>query len=634
MPDLRMLMGNEAVGLGLVQAGCRVATAYPGTPSSEVLPAVVRFTRELQRPVYSEWSVNERVAAETAIAAAWAGQRAACVMKQVGLNVASDPVMSAAYLGVRAGLVLVVADDPGPHSSQTEQDTRLFGLFAKIPVLDPSSPEEARQMAAAAFALSEERELPVILRLTTRISHGREGIAVQQPPLPRREPPPPSQRLLPHAPKRWAATPRYRHTLHVQLANKLDAIAAANRASPFNARSGPQRAVLGIVAAGHAYAVVRDLLELLGVGGQVALLKIGTPFPLPVQRVERFLECCDTTLILEDCDATIELQLPDRRRVRGRLDGTVPAAGELDPSAIKAVLGPLLSAADIQAHPIETLPTELLHQLPPPPVRPPTLCPGCGHRTAFYAMKRAFPKSTIFTGDIGCYTLGISLGAVDTVLAMGASVGMASGFYRAIHNAGRQDPVVGTIGDSTFLHAGISGLLNAVNVDSRFVLFILDNATTAMTGGQPTAATGVLADGSTGTRVSIRKLVEACGVGFVEQVDAKDVGAIIALARRALEYTRGDGGGPAVIIAQAPCVVATRGVPADEQVRVVVNERCNACGLCVSRFQCPALSIDTERQVAVLNRMLCIDCGDCIQACARKALVDECSLACHGEDKP
>ncbi len=362
-------MGNEAVGLGLVQSGCRVATAYPGTPSSEVLPAVVRFGKQAADPVYTEWSVNERVAAEAAIAASWAGTRAACVMKQVGLNVASDPVMSAAYIGVRAGLVLVVADDPGPHSSQTEQDTRMFGLFAKIPVLDPSTPDEARRMVREAYAISEEFELPVILRLTTRICHGREGMEVDllgrvaravapQPEASKKQP-----RLLPHDPTRWAATPRHRYTLHVELARKLEAIAARAGSSPLNRRSGPASASLGIVAGGHAYAVVSDLLELLGVADQVALLKIGTPFPLPIERVAALQASCDAVLVLEDCDATIELQLPDRRELKGRLDGTVPAAGELTPEAVLAVLEPLFEQAGITSRTPAPVSEALVDQL-------------------------------------------------------------------------------------------------------------------------------------------------------------------------------------------------------------------------------------------------------------------------------
>jgi indolepyruvate ferredoxin oxidoreductase alpha subunit len=610
-----------------------------------VLPAVVRFAKDGELPVYSEWSVNEKVAAEAAIAACWAGTRAACVMKQVGLNVASDPVMSAAYIGVRAGLVLVVADDPGPHSSQTEQDTRLFGLFAKIPVFDPSSPDEARRMVAQAYAVSEQHEIPVILRLTTRISHGREGMPVKLPPPPPSAPePPPSdsgrprrkvERILPHNPSRWAATPRHRYKLHVELAAKLRAIAAQSAASPFNERSGPPTAPLGIVAGGHAYAVVSDLLALLGVADRVPLLKIGTPFPLPVGLVTELQAQCEQVLVLEDCDATIELQLPDRTHVRGRMDGTVPAAGELDPAIVQAALEPLLAHAGLTIRRPAPVAAGLLDQIESPPLRAPTLCPGCGHRTVFFSLRRGFPRNTIFTGDIGCYTLGISLGSVDTVLAMGASIGMASGFYRALALAGREDPVVATIGDSTFLHAGVAGLLNAVYVRSRFVLFILDNAITAMTGGQPTAAIGVLADGSMGQQVSIRKLVEACGVGFVEEVHAKDVRAVRDVAKRALEHTRRPDGGPAVVIAQYPCVVAQRGMPADEQVRVDINERCNGCGVCVTAFQCPSLSIDPDLGVAVIDRMLCIDCGDCIQSCGRKAIVPTPAPAADpSEDSP
>jgi len=624
--DTLLLMGNEAIGLGLVRFGCDVATAYPGTPSTEVLGAVVRFSRRLQREVYAEWSVNEKAAVETAVAAAWAGRRAAAVMKQVGLNVASDPVLSAAYAGVRGGLVLVVADDPGPHSSQTEQDTRLFGLFAKVPVLDPATPEEAHDLVAEAFALSERHQVPVILRTTTRIAHGRAGVPLLPPDAPPRVD---ETASLPKDPGRWAATPRHRYVLHTRLVEKLEAVTADHAASRFNRRLGPASGPLGIVAGGHAFAVVEDLLDLLGVADRVPRVQVATPFPLPPGLVGGLLEEVETLLVVEDADAAIELQLPDRRRVRGRRDGTVPAAGELTPETVRGFLEPALVAAGIEPRALPPAPLASLGEAHSPAPRVPTLCPGCGHRTAFYALRRAFPKSTIFTGDIGCYTLGISLGSVDTVLNMGASVTMASGFWRARRQAGSDAPVVGTIGDSTFLHAGVPGLINAVYVGARFVLFILDNGTVAMTGMQPTPATGVLADGSAGTPVSIRALVEACGVRSVQEVDAYDVAGLRKAAKAALAHTRAEDGGPAVVIASRPCLVAQRGVPADEKVRVEVGERCNGCNLCLDRFQCPAILAGREEgDPVVIDRMLCTDCGACIQACARGGLLaaEEASL--------
>ena len=518
---------------------------------------------------------------------------------------------------MRAGLVLVVADDPGPHSSQTEQDTRLFALFSKLPVLDPSTPEQAHALVEEAFTLSERHALPVILRTTTRVAHGRAGLSlgatVQ---VPRVDDP----GELPKDPSRWAATPRHRLVLHERLVDKLEAIREESAGSPHNVRRGPPTGPLGLVTGGHAAAVVEDLLALLGVADRVPRLEVATPFPLPVARVEALAAACEAVLVVEEPDAAIEMQLPDRRRIRGRLDGTVPGAGELTPETVLGFLAPALTQAGLAVEPPGAAPLATLGAARSPAPRAPTLCPGCGHRTVFYALRRAFPKTTLFTGDIGCYTLGISLGSVDTVLNMGASVTMAAGFFRARQQVGNAAPVVGTIGDSTFLHSGITGLLDAVYVGARFVLFILDNGTVAMTGAQPTPATGVLADGTQGTAVSIRGLVEACGVRFVEEVAAYDWKAVRETARRALAHTREDDGGPAVVIARQPCVVATRGLPAAEKSRVDIGDRCNGCFDCLDRFQCPALVKDEDAGAVRIDRMLCADCGACIDICARGAV--------------
>ncbi len=611
---IEILLGNEAIGLGLVEQGCRVVTGYPGTPSSEILAGVIKHKKRLGREVYTEWSTNEKVAFEVALAASWTGLRAAVTMKQVGLNVAADPLFSAAYTGVKGGFLVIAADDPGPYSSQTEQDSRLMALNAKVPVFDPATPDEARQMVAHALSLSERYGTPVILRPTTRLCH-----ALQSLPLPPangngHHPDPPRIRFR-KDPPRWAATPKFRNLLHKELNQKLRDIEAEFAASPLNFVQYPEAdSRIGVIASGVAYHTTLQALEQLG--AQLPVLKIGTPYPLPRALVSEFASRFDTVVVIEEPDACIELQVPSGVTLRGRGDGTVPGAGELAPEAVYRALAQVLHPhGPTPPPPRDAQLSELIQSLPLP-ARPPRLCPGCGHRSAFFAMKRSFGPRAIYPGDIGCYTLGTNLRAVDTFVDMGASITMAHGFYQANRLVGDSRPIVAAIGDSTFLHSGVSALINAVHTGARFVLVILDNHTTAMTGFQPTAASDLLADGEHAPRkVSLEKLVRACGVEFVEVTDPYQQETFVQVLKAAHQFTRSPDGGVAVIIANRPCVLYDPTPVREHPIPVVITEECDGCRYCLEAFECPALVLAPDSSRVDVNYEICIECGQCIDAC-------------------
>lgn len=617
----KTVLGNEAIALGLLEQGCRVATAYPGTPSSEVLSSVIKHSQQCADQMYTEWSVNEKVAFEIALAASWTGLRAAVAMKQVGLNVAADPLFSAAYMGVEGGLVLIVADDPGPHSSQTEQDSRLTALNAKVPVFDPGSPAEARAMVEHAYAVSERFGLPVMLRPTTRLCHARQNLSLDEGSLSSAETPTGKFRK---DPKRWAATPKFRYQLHLELNKKLADVEAEFAQSPLNyvLNKGASDRV-GVIASGVAFNTARQTLLELGV--EVPLLKIGTPYPLPRKRISEFMANIKTVVVLEEPDACIELQIPERSRVRGRLDGTVPGAGELAPEVVADVLTGLLSEAGLEfnSRPDDPALQELINSLPLP-VRRPRLCPGCAHRSTFFAMKSEFGRSAIYPGDIGCYTLGLNLRAVDTCVDMGASVSMAAGFYRANRLVGDTRPIVATIGDSTFLHSGVEPLINAVHTGARFVLIILDNHTTAMTGFQPTAASNISTNPYQPVReISIPELVRACGVTYVSEADPYDQAVFRRTLREAYDHSRALEGGVAVIIAERPCVLYDPLPIRQEPVPVLITSECDGCRYCLEAFECPALVLRPDKSRVDIDETLCVECGQCIDACHKGFIVPQ-----------
>ena len=612
-------LGNGAIALGLLEAGCQVLTSYPGTPSSEILPEAVRLIKSEKLSTYVEWSTNEKVALDNAYAAAISGKRAACCMKQVGLNVAADSLMSAAYLGTIGGFVIISCDDPGPHSSQTEQDTRLMARLAKVPVLDPSHPQEAREMVKTAFELSEKYRIPVILRPAIRVCHARQNLRWDT----LADNPKPAD--FQKDPSRWAATPKFRYLLHRELNNKLRDIAEEfNSLTPYNQHTlkTESQYPLGIIAGGVPGAVVGDILK-NHERDDIPMLKIGAPYPFPDKLALSFMQACNKVLVVEETDTLIEYSLRNRDKVMGRFSGHIPLEGELVPEVVESALEKVLSELELQSLGIEDREDvkNLVNGLELP-IRRPTLCPGCMHRGVFYSIRKARPKA-IFTSDIGCYTLGLNLGSVDTVLDMGAAITMASGFYHAHAQDGKQQPIVATIGDSTFFHSGPAGLLSAVYNDARFVLVILDNMTTAMTGMQPTPSLGIRADGSEGKKISLERIISGCGIEFIEVIEPYDTPNLRKLLKKAFAYTKDPDGGIAVIIARHPCVIAYRDLAVQHQKEISISDECVACNHCLERFECPALYHDAENEQTALDPALCIGCAVCVDVCPAGAITVE-----------
>ncbi|OGP74243.1 MAG: hypothetical protein A2V86_00270 [Deltaproteobacteria bacterium RBG_16_49_23] len=632
----KVVLGNEAIARGIVESGCHFFAAYPGTPSSEILPAIVRFKKENNLDIYVEWSTNEKVAFENALVASYTGKRTAVAMKQVGLNVAMDPLMSSAYIGTIGGFVIISCDDPGPYSSQTEQDTRFMAMFAKVPVFDPANPKEAQKMLPLAFDLSEKYQIPVILRPVLRVSHAQQTVTFN--PIIKIE----RKASFERNPQRWSATPRFRFILHKQLNQKLK-----NIAEEFNSMTAlnfiehdRDKAALGIIASGIGYSIARDILSELGLQEEIPVLKIGTPFPLPTEIVESFIEKCDHVLILEETEPVMELQILDKSKVIGRLGGPIPNEGEMLPETISQVISDLCRKFSIPVPEVaSTAPLEKMVSDLGLSIRRPTLCSGCPHRSSFFALKKAFPQG-IFPSDIGCYTLGMNMEAVDTCHDMGAAITFASGLYQAYHQDGKDIPIIATIGDSTFYHSGAPGLLNAVYNGAKFILVILDNSITAMTGMQPTPESGMTADGHPGKTLSIEELVKGCGVQYLRVVNPYDIKGLIREAEKAYQYTLQPEGGMAVIITRYPCIiyqkeqvkvnpvkVDIRHIPPPEkglpQVKsgempqsllpVFHEEVCCQCDTCM--IQCPEGAISKIEDRYVVDYDKCTGCRVCVQEC-------------------
>ncbi|APG25441.1 thiamine pyrophosphate-dependent enzyme [Syntrophotalea acetylenica] len=601
-----LLMGNEAIARGLVEAGCAVAAAYPGTPSTETMTALVRLQPQLGAALHVEWSLNEKIAFEVALAASYTGKRAAAIMKQVGLNVAADPFMRAAYLGVVGGLLLVVADDPGPHSSQNEQDSRFFAHFARVPVLDPSSPAEARDMVALGYALSERYRLPVMLRPTTRICHARQNVGQAEPlALGRRAD-------FVRDPSRWAATPAFLPALHQQLNDKIDRIARDPQVAPRLLAGDGSFAGRCVVASGIAFANACDLLADMQLLGKVDVYQVLLPYPLHRPFIDALRDRYDTVLILEETYPVIQQQLAHPGAV-GRGSRLLPAHGELLPDAMLPALEDFFGLQ----------PSSAGDAAPAGRDKRPALCAGCGHRAAFHVIKKVFPGG-IFPSDIGCYTLGLNLGAVDTVHCMGACISQAAGFYQAYAQDGGEVPaIVATIGDSTFFHAGIPALINTVIQQARIIVVVLDNATTAMTGHQPSPHLGLRADGRATPRVLIEDLVRACGVRFLEVCDPYDTDMLAGQLKQADAFCRGEDGGPAVIIARHPCLMDKQARHDQPRFCMSVGDDCNGCRYCLQAFECPALFFDEACGRVDIDQDLCVGCGVCQKVCPRQAIRKE-----------
>ncbi|MCW2278367.1 indolepyruvate ferredoxin oxidoreductase subunit alpha [Heliophilum fasciatum] len=630
----RLLMGNEAIAWGAIAAGVRVVASYPGTPSTEVTETILRHAKDYQ--IYAEWSVNEKVALETAIAASWSGARAMTCMKQVGLNVASDPLMTLAYLGVKGGLVLVVADDPGPHSSQTEQDTRLFARFAKLPVFDPATPAEALALTQAAFELSETLQVPVILRPTTRVCHVCQDVAFTPPARPT-EPRPatyfekdPKWVILPalSAKKhRWlnAQQEAMRQWVNERQFNRLiTAEPGQGAATPLE---GNHDAPLAIITGGVSLNYIRETLALLGLS--LPVYHVSAPVPLDVAPILAYLQGKQALLVVEEQEPVIEEQIivalqraGNPLPVYGKHSGDLPREGEFSLDLLLPRLQQRLQAAGLLASPDQAgiaVESVTSAALPPLPLRTPILCAGCGHRSVFYAFSRATrSKKSVFTGDIGCYTLGAMppLNATDTCLCMGAAPAMAAGFSHVEPDR----PHVAFLGDSTFFHSGIPPLINAVYNRAKMTLVILDNRTTAMTGHQPHPGLGITAMAEPTFLPDIEQIVRACGVQWVRTVDAYDLAATMAAAKEAIAHD-----GVSVVIARRECVAIVRRLGTYR----IDQEACRLCGICLKKYGCPAIVADDSAEATDTNPPVrivpekCFGCGTCAQACPFGAIVRE-----------
>ena len=589
------LLGNVAIARALFEAGAGVITGYPGTPSSEIVETAAQFAKRYN--VHVEWSVNEKVAVEVASGAAWTGTRAAAVMKHVGLNVAADPFMTLAYTGVKAGLVLIVADDPYCHSSQNEQDTRRYAQFAGVPCLDPANPQEAKDMCQFAFELSEALELPVIVRPTTRVSHARSDVllgSIEE----RAEKP-----EFVKNPAQWVMLPVHARPRHTELLKKQAAVADALNDTPWN-RLTLRESEIGIIASGISGLYVEEALKQLD--ADISLLRVGT-FPPPVALIATMLKTVKTVLVIEELEPVLEehvervaLTCNPAVKIIGKTSGQLPREGEFDLLLVRNAIARVLNrpSTDVQ---ILKAATEIL------PPRPPALCPGCSHRATYYAMRKAFGKDAIFPSDIGCYTLAVGMGTVDTCLCMGASITQATG----IRFGGEQRPICCSIGDSTFLHAGLPGLLNAAYNKARITVAILDNSTTAMTGHQPHPGTGAMATGEETKAVSLEAIAKALGADLVETVNPLELDATIETFSRARDFA-----GLAVIIAKQACVTNARRAGVRRKPFRVNAELCTGCKKCVE-FGCPAIEFDGEH--ARINA-LCSGCGVCAQICPSDAI--------------
>ena len=602
--DRMLLLGNEAIVRGALEAGLAFATAYPGTPSSEV--PLNFFQIQQETDLYFEYSTNEKVALEVAAGAAVSGLRTMVTMKHVGVNVAADPLMTLAYTGVTGGMVILTADDPSLFSSQNEQDNRFYARLSGLPMLEPSTPQEAKDMTIYAFDLSEQLNLPVLLRTTTRINHSR-GIVSLGEMTPRR-----TKGNFVKDPFNYVTVPAVSRNLHVKLLKKYDqALEEANRSS-FNAIIGQGK--WGIVTQGVSFCYVQDALEEMKATGAFSVLKVGFSYPFPEKLVEEFLTRVDRVLVVEELEAIMEetvraaaqrigRQIP----IEGKGQGLLTRLYEFEPARVKKSIAQYFDLPYQKKDPVE------VSDIPALPGRPPNLCPGCPHRSTFYAVKKVAGEEAIYPTDIGCYTLGIlpPLSVADFVICMGSSVSSAAGFSRATDK-----PVIAFIGDSTFFHSGITGLINAFHNNHRFTLIILDNGTTAMTGHQPHPGVDSSLLGRSNNQVSIEALVKGIGVKMVSVVNPKKVKETMEAVKKSLAFE-----GVSVIISQEICpLYARRVLPPSKAKTFTVNEsRCKNHRDCVNLFACPAFYIEKDR--VKINENLCIGCAVCAQVCPENAIL-------------
>lgn len=573
-----LLSGNEAVARAACDAGATVGTGYPGTPSTETLEA---FAKDAE--VYAEWCTNEKVALEVALGASAAGSRCLCTMKHVGVNVAADPLFTAAYTGVGGGLVILAADDPGMHSSQNEQDSHWYAQAAHVLMLDPADSQEAYDLTRMAFDLSERFDVPVMVRSTVRISHTKTPVQAQDGRAPL------EAAAYEKDAAKWVMMPAYaKGRRQAQLARVEEMRAWADSADAPN-RIIPGEGRVGIVCAGAAYQHVREALP------DASILKLGVTYPLPVETVRAFADQVDELYVVEEASTYLADAVRAAAVHVSAAPCGLPEAGELSPNLIRSAFG---RAVPEGAAPVEGL-----------PARPPALCPGCPHRVVFKELAR---QKAIICGDIGCYTLGAlpPLSAMDTCVDMGASVSMAHGMQLAL---GKEEdrPVVGVIGDSTFAHSGLSSLISTVYNAGAGTICILDNRTTAMTGRQGNPFNGQQIQGRPSTELDLERVASAIGAQHVRTVDPHDVEAVRTAIREAVrERDRLD-----VLIFKAPCVLLERKVQEPFYVAA-----CTGCGVCLT-LGCPAIGRYPDTGLSYIDPQMCIGCGQCEQYCRFNAIV-------------
>lgn len=597
------LMGNAAIAMGAIAAGLNVVSGYPGTPSTEVLETTAKHN---DGSIYVEWSTNEKAAMELAAGAAYCGARTMVTMKQVGLNVASDPLMSLAYIGAKGGMVILVADDPGPISSQTEQDTRRFASFSKLPCFDPSGVQEAYDMIQEAFAYSERYHTPVLFRPTTRVCHGYASITVKD-----------AAEYQVNSPEgfvkdssKWVIFPKLSYQNHIRMEKRNTELQSVFSGYPRN-RIYPETDTAcqkGIATHGISFSYTMEALH-----GKAAprLLKVATPFPFPEQLAVEFLQGLDEVLCLEELDPVIEQELVYLcgkyhlpTRIRGKLTEDVALAGENSCDSVAADLAAFLGWQPPEQNTAD--------QPPELPVRPPVLCAGCPHRASFFAVKKAMKgKKSVFCGDIGCYTLGnaMPLDMVDTCLCMGAGVNMTQGI-------GKIEPdttCFAFVGDSTFFASAITGMVNAVYNQANMTLVVLDNSTTAMTGHQPHPGTGKTMMGQVVDKVSIEDTLHGIGVKTVETVNPLHLQEAIDCVKRVAVQD-----GVKAIIFKSPCAVLIKsGKPAR-----IEESKCIQCKKCIRTLGCPAIMLQDGK--VQIEQALCTGCGLCAQVCPTAAIGGAC----------
>ena len=612
-----LLLANEAIARGVLEAGVRLVALYPGTPSSEIGNNLTAMAPHIPN-FYFEFSANEKVALEVAGAAAIAGVRSMMVCKGPGLNVAADPFFSLAYVGVRAGMIIVVADDPSMWSSQNENDSRYYALMGSMPMMEPADPIEAKSMLLEAYKFSEQLELPVLFRTTTRVNHTRAPVKFEK------ITPRPDKVEFEKEPFRFVPVPSVARKRHPWLLKQIEKARELSEKSPLNFTKG--KGDLGIITSGVSYNYVVESLSTMKLEAEV--LKLGITNPIPERMIVEFLGRHKQVMMVEELEPFLETharRLAHLNKINveilGKEQGIFPRTFEYSPRIVMEALSKVTTCnTPINWENID----KKTQELPELPARPPLLCAGCPHRATYYAIRAATRGKAIYPSDIGCYTLSIAppLETADILFDMGSSISTACGLAEVTD----QD-IVATIGDSTFFASGLPGIANAVYNQHRICVVILDNRTTAMTGHQPHPGTGVTGMGEKVPPLSIAEACKGLGVRYVKTVEPFDsMAALVAEVREMVKWAR-ENHSPAVLVSIEPCALLT----AAERQRsgesppkyYVDSEICNACKRCLNRLSCPAMYMDSETEQAVIDETLCNLCGTCVSVCPQGAIKRE-----------